>query len=69
MLFNSSFGLLEPVIYKGKPGVIIDVLFSLDEDTNCAVESFGIQFDDDTYEMYIDPADLTLASEYVTSLS
>ena len=69
MLFNSSFGLLEPVIYKGKQGVIVDVMFSLDEDTGYAIESFGVKFDDDTYEMYIDPEDLNLQPEIDSSLS
>ena len=69
MLFNASFGLLEPVVYKGLPGVIVDVLFSLDEDTGYTIESFGVKFDDESYLMYIDPDDLTLQIETQTSLS
>lgn len=60
MLYSPSYDLLEAVSYNGSPGTVVDIQFSLDEDTGYVSESYGVSFDDGTYIMYIDPLDLTV---------
>lgn len=60
MIFYSTYDILDEVLYKGKlSGTIIDVQFSLNEEMGIMEESYGVKFDDGSYEMYIDAQDLT----------
>lgn len=60
MIFYSTYNILDEVLYKGKlSGTIIDVQFSLNEEMGVMEESYGVKFDDGSYEMYIDAQDLT----------
>ena len=60
MIFCSTYDILDEVLYKEKlSGTIIDVQFSLNEEMGVMEESYGVKFDDGSYEMYIDAQDLT----------
>ena len=60
MIFCSTYDILDEVLYKEKlSGTIIDVQFSLNEEMGIMEESYGVKFDDGSYEMYIDAQDLT----------
>lgn len=60
MIFYSTYNILDEVLYKEKlSGTIIDVQFSLNEEMGVMEESYGVKFDDGSYEMYIDAQDLT----------
>ena len=60
MIFYSTYDILDEVYYKNmRPGIITDVLFTLDEETGYMVETYGVTFEDDSYEMYIAPSDLS----------
>ena len=60
MIFYSTYDILDEVLYKEKlSGTIIDVQFSLNEEMGIMEESYGVKFDDGSYEMYIDAQDLT----------
>jgi len=60
MIFYSTYDILDEIFYKKeRPGIVTDVQFSLDEDTGYMVESYGITFEDNTYQMFIAPSDLT----------
>ena len=60
MIFYSTYDILDEVLYKEKlSGTIIDVQFSLNEEMGVMEESYGVKFDDGSYEMYIDAQDLT----------
>jgi len=60
MIFYSTYDILDEVYYKNmRPGIVTDVLFTLDEETGYMVETYGVTFEDDSYEMYIAPSDLS----------
>lgn len=60
MIFCSTYDILDEVLYKKTlSGTIIDVQFSLNEEMGVMEESYGVKFDDGSYEMYIDTQDLT----------
>ena len=60
MIFYPTYNILDEVLYKEKlSGTIIDVQFSLNEEMGVMEESYGVKFDDGSYEMYIDAQDLT----------
>ena len=60
MIFYSTYDILDEVSYKGKlSGTIIDVQFSLNEEMGIMEESYGVKFDNGTYEMFVDAKDLT----------
>lgn len=59
MIFYSTYDILDEVLYKNVlSGTIIDVQFSLNEEMGVMEESYGVKFDDGSYEMYIGPQDL-----------
>lgn len=69
MIFSSSYDLLDKVYYKKLPGVITDIQFSLDDESGYVVESYGVSFDNNTYQMYIDPSELTFQPPIPVSMS
>ena len=47
-------------LYKGKlSGTIIDVQFSLNEEMRIMKESYGVKFDNGSYEMFVEAKGLT----------
>jgi hypothetical protein len=60
MVFYSTYDILDEVYYKNlRPGIVTDVQFTLDEETGYMIETYGVTFEDDSYEMYISPSDLS----------
>ena len=60
MIFYSTYNILDEVLYKkSMSGTIIDVQFSLNEEMGVLEESYGVKFDDGSYEMFISTEDLT----------
>lgn len=60
MIFYSTYDILDEVLYKkSMSGTIIDVQFSLNEELGVLEESYGVKFDDGSYEMFIETKDLT----------
>ena len=60
MIFYSTYDILDEVYYKNmRPGIVTDVLFTLDEETGYMVETYGVTFEDNSYEMYIPTSDLS----------
>lgn len=60
MIFYSTYDILDEVFYKKeRPGVVTDVQFSLNEETGYMIETYGVTFEDNTYQMFISPSDLT----------
>lgn len=60
MVFYSTYDILDEVYYKKeRPGVVTDVQFTLNEETGYMEESYGITFEDGTYQMFVNPSDLT----------
>lgn len=60
MIFYSTYNILDEVLYKKlMSGTIIDVQFSLNEEMGVLEESYGVKFDDGSYEMFINAEDLT----------
>lgn len=59
MIFYSTYDILDEVFYKNTlPGIIVDVQFTLNDD-GVMEESYGIQFENGAYEMFIDPSDIS----------
>ncbi len=60
MVFYSTYDILDEVYYKNlRPGIVTDVQFTLDEETGYMIETYGVTFEDDSYEMYIPASDLS----------
>ena len=60
MIFYSTYDILDEVYYKKElPGVIVSIQFELDEDSHEVKESYGVLFDNNSFEMFINPSDLT----------
>ena len=59
MIFYSTYDILDEVFYKNTlPGIIVDVQFTLSDD-GVMEESYGIQFENGAYQLFIDPEDLS----------
>lgn len=60
MIFYSTYDVLDEVFYKDTmPGTIMDVTFSLDENTGYMVETYGVELEDGTFVMYVPINDLS----------
>ena len=60
MIFYSTYDILDEVYYKKiLPGIIVDIQFSLNEETGEMEESYGIQFENGVYEMFVNPSEIS----------
>ena len=60
MIFYSTYDILDEVYYKNTmPGIIVDVTFTLDDETGYMMETYGIQFEDGTYIMFVSPSEIS----------
>ena len=60
MVFYSTYDILDERYYKkSRPGIITDVQFSLDDETGYMIETYGITFEDGSYQMFVETSDLS----------
>lgn len=60
MIFYSTYDILDEIYYKKeRPGIVTDVQFTLDDETGYMIETYGITFEDGSYQFYVNPSDLS----------